>query len=81
MKCIQRVIAWFNARKADKVKAAKEYTARMVEERVQLREFKGGIYISIDDIPVVAVSSHTKEAIPALDEARQTFLAYINQSK
>ena len=81
MKYIQKVIAWVNARKADKVKAAKEYTTRMVKERVQLREFKGGIYISIDGIPIVSVSSHTKEAIPALEEARQTYFAYINQSK
>lgn len=81
MKYIKKVIAWFNARKADKVKAAKEYTARMVEERVQLREFKSGIYIAIDGIPVVSVSSHVKEAIPALEEARQTFLSYINLSK
>lgn len=81
MKYIQKVIAWVNARKADKVKATKEYTARIVKERVQLREFKGGIYISIDGIPIVSVSSHTKEAIPALEEARQTYFSYINQSK
>ena len=81
MEFIQRVVAWFNARKEDKIKAAKEYTTRMAKERVQLREFKGGIYISIDGIPIVSVSSHTKEAIPALEEARQTYFSYINQSK
>ena len=81
MKYIQKVIAWVNARKADKVKATKDYTERIVKERVQLREFKGGIYISIDGIPIVSVSSHTKEAIPALEEARQTYFSYINQSK
>ena len=81
MKYIQKVIAWVNARKADKIKATTEYTARIVKERVQLREFKGGIYISIDGIPIVSVSSHIKEAIPALEEARQTYFSYINQSK
>lgn len=81
MKYIQKVVTWFNARKES---IAKEKNARFVretEERVQLREFKNGIYIAIDGIPIVSVSSHVKEAIPALEEVRQTFLSYINQSK
>lgn len=81
MKLIQKVVAWFNARKEEHERMASERILRISEERVQLREFKSGIYIAIDGIPVVSVSSHVKDAIPALQEARQTFLSYINQSK
>lgn len=79
MKYIKKVVAWFNARKAEKAKEMSALIAQEAEERVQLREFKGDIYISIDDIPVVAVSSHVKTAVPALEEARQTFRAYITK--
>lgn len=79
MKYIQRVVAWFNARKADKERVANERIVRVSEERVQLREFKGDIYITIDGIPVVAVSSNSKTAVPALEEARQTFRTYIKK--
>lgn len=79
MKSIQKVVAWFNARKAEKERMASERIIRVSEERVQLREFKGDIYIAIDDIPVVAVYSTVKMAVPALEEARQTFRTYINQ--
>lgn len=79
MKCLKKVVTWFNSRKEKKVKMANERTVQEAEERVQLREFKGDIYISIDDIPVVAVSSHVKTAVPALEEARQTFRTYITQ--
>lgn len=79
MKYIQKVVAWLNARKAEKAKAMSALIAQEAEERVQLREFKGDIYISIDDIPVVAVSSHVKTAVTALEEARQTFRTYITK--
>ena len=81
MKYIQQVATWLKARKAEKMKAAREHAARMVEERIHLREFKSGLYIAIDCIHFVSVSSHVKEAIPALEEARRTFLSYINPSK
>lgn len=79
MKYIQKVAAWFNARKAEKERIASERIVRASEKRVQLREFKGDIYIAIDDIPVVAVSSTIKMAVPALEEARQTFRTYITK--
>lgn len=79
MKYIQKVVAWLNARKAEKERIANERIVRASEERVQLREFKGDIYIAIDGIPVVAVSSTSKMAVPALEEARQTFRTYITQ--
>lgn len=79
MKSIQKVVAWFNARKAEKERMASERIIRVSEERVQLREFKGDIYIAIDGIPVVAVSSTVKMPVSALEEARQTFRTYINQ--
>lgn len=79
MKYIQKVVAWLNARKAKKERIANERIVRASEERVQLREFKGDIYIAIDGIPVFAVSSTSKMAVPALEEARQTFRTYITK--
>lgn len=81
MKYIEKVTAWFKARKEEKVREANERNVRESEERVQLREFKGGIYIALDEIPVVAVSSHINEAIEALEDVRKTVLQYINQPK
>lgn len=79
MKYIQKVVAWFNARKEEKAKVANARIVQEAEERVQLREFRSGIYIAIDGIPVVSISSHVKEAIPALEEARKTFRTYITK--
>lgn len=77
MKYIKKLIAWFNARNEERARVESANVAREAEERVQLREFKGNIYITIDEIPVVAVSSHIKDAIAALEESRLTYRAYI----
>lgn len=77
MKYIQKVVAWFNARNEERARVESANVAREAEERVQLREFKGNIYITIDEIPVVAVSSHIKDAISALEESRLTYRTYI----
>ena len=81
MKYTQRVVAWIKARRTERERAENERIIRVSRERVQLREFNGEIYIALDKIPIVSVSSHIKEAIPALEEVRQTLLSYINQSK
>ena len=78
MNILRKITAWLKTRHTLKQQAREREHYDIVQQRLQLREFKGQLYISIDRIPIIATG---KDPIKDLDESRYTFYTYLNQSK
>ena len=80
MSILEEFISLFDVDREDKAKrkaeAKSKHIAEEMRERIQIKEYKGKMYISVDNIPMIDTEHLSIDTIDALSKIRNTITEY-----
>lgn len=80
MSIVNELISLFDLDNKDRSKRKAESRAKRIsdemQERIQVKEYKGKMYISVDNIPMIDTEHLSIDTIDALSKIRNTITEY-----
>lgn len=75
---LQSIRKWRTDERKRKAEIKKVSVRSEAEERIQIREWRGKIYICIDDVPLMGCLPSDDETLKMLEQMRMLYAAYHN---